>query len=85
VTSAARPSAPKPGPPPRRERWFQPRRSGFGWEQEGLDHVRELMPQVEPHRAWATFQFTGTTSGRVNECDLLIAVPGGLYPARRVR
>ncbi|MGW1654927.1 NERD domain-containing protein [Streptomyces atratus] len=56
----------------------QPRRSGFGWEQEGLDHVRELMPQVEPHRAWATFQFTGA-SGRVNECDLLIAVPGGLY------
>ncbi|MFH8474856.1 NERD domain-containing protein [Streptomyces sp. NPDC018000] len=35
------------------------------------------MPQVEPHRAWATFQFTGA-SGRVNECDLLIAVPGGL-------
>ncbi|WP_371612449.1 BREX system serine/threonine kinase PglW [Streptomyces clavifer] len=78
MTSAARPAAPKPGPPPRRERWFQPRRSGFGWEQEGLDHVRELMPQVEPHRAWATFQFTGA-SGRVNECDLLIAVPGGLY------
>ncbi|MEV7772730.1 BREX system serine/threonine kinase PglW [Kitasatospora sp. NPDC086791] len=78
MTSAARPSAPKPGPPPRRERWFQSRRSGFQWEQEGLDHVRQLMPQAEPYRAWAGFQFTGP-SGRVNECDVLIAVPGGLY------
>ncbi len=36
------------------------------------------MPQTEPYRAWATFQFTGAM-GRVNECDLLIAVPGGVY------
>ncbi|MFJ8488799.1 BREX system serine/threonine kinase PglW [Streptomyces sp. NPDC094038] len=78
MASAERPSHPKPGPPPRRVRWFQPRRSGFSWEQEGLDHVRNLMPDAEPYRAWATFQFTGP-SGRVNECDLLIAVPGGLY------
>ncbi|UNZ18011.1 BREX system serine/threonine kinase PglW [Streptomyces sp. 891-h] len=78
MTSAARPSAPKPGPPPRRTRWFQPRRSGYKWEQEGLDHVRRLLPDAEPYRAWATFQFTGA-SGRVSECDLLIAVPGGLY------
>ncbi|WP_234018840.1 MULTISPECIES: BREX system serine/threonine kinase PglW [unclassified Streptomyces] len=72
------PTAPKPGPPAARERWFQPRRSGFRWEQEGLDHVRQLMPAAEPYRAWATFQFTGVT-GRINECDLLIAVPGGVY------
>ena len=78
MTPAERPSAPKPGPPPSREHWYQPRRSGFRWEQEGLDHVRQLMPQAEPYRAWATFQFTGD-SGRVNESDLLIAVPGGLY------
>ncbi len=36
------------------------------------------MPNAEPYRAWATFSFTGA-SGRVNECDLLVAVPGGLY------
>jgi hypothetical protein len=36
------------------------------------------MPATEPFRAWATFQFTAA-SGRVNECDVLIAVPGGLY------
>lgn len=36
------------------------------------------MPQAEPYRAWATFQFT-SAAGRVNECDVLIAVPGGVY------
>lgn len=36
------------------------------------------MPNAEPYRAWATFSFTAA-SGRINECDLLIAVPGGLY------
>ncbi|MEU9538718.1 BREX system serine/threonine kinase PglW [Streptomyces mirabilis] len=72
------PTAAKPGPLARREHWFQPRRSGFRWEQEGLEHVRQLMPDAEPYRAWATFRFTGVT-GRVNECDLLIAVPGGVY------
>ncbi|WP_369212587.1 BREX system serine/threonine kinase PglW [Streptomyces flavofungini] len=72
------PTAAKPGPSARREYWFQPRRSGFQWEQEGLEHVQQLMPNAEPYRAWATFRFTGVT-GRVNECDLLIAVPGGVY------
>ncbi|KOX22479.1 MULTISPECIES: NERD domain-containing protein [unclassified Streptomyces] len=36
------------------------------------------MPAAEPYRAWATFSFTAA-SGRTNECDLFIAVPGGLY------
>jgi serine/threonine protein kinase len=31
-----------------------------------------------PYRAWATFSFTAP-SGRINECDLLVAVPGGLF------
>ncbi|MER6470311.1 BREX system serine/threonine kinase PglW [Streptomyces collinus] len=72
------PAVPKPTAPAPRERWFQPRRSGFQWEQEGLDHLRGLMPKTEPFRAWATFQFTAA-SGRINECDVLVAVPGGLY------
>ncbi|GDY33794.1 BREX system serine/threonine kinase PglW [Gandjariella thermophila] len=69
---------PKPGPPPARQRWFQERQSEYAHEQDGLDHVRRLMPNAEPYRAWATFSFTAA-SGRINECDLLIAVPGGLY------
>jgi hypothetical protein len=40
--------------------------------------VKRLMPDAEPFRAWATFSFTAA-SGRIHECDLLIAVPGGLY------
>jgi hypothetical protein len=36
------------------------------------------MHNAEPYRAWATFSFTAA-SGRINECDLLIAVPGGLH------
>jgi serine/threonine protein kinase len=36
------------------------------------------MPGAEPYRAWATFSFTAR-SGRVHECDLFIATPGGLY------
>ncbi len=62
----------------RATRWFQERPSPFPWEQDGLDHVRKLMPQSDPFRAWATFSFTAP-SGRVNECDLLIATHTGLY------
>ncbi|MBT2488656.1 BREX system serine/threonine kinase PglW [Streptomyces sp. ISL-96] len=79
MTAAGRPSAPKPGPPPRPEhQWNQERPSPYAWEQDALDHVRRLMPTAEPYRAWATFSFTAQ-SGRINECDLLIAVPAGLY------
>ncbi|MET8412536.1 BREX system serine/threonine kinase PglW [Streptomyces sp. NPDC005195] len=82
--AAARGSAsphPKPAPkpaPPKVQRWHQTRTSPFPWEQDALDHIKRLMPQTEPYRAWATFSFTAS-SGRVNECDLFIAVPRGLY------
>ncbi|MEV0082903.1 BREX system serine/threonine kinase PglW [Saccharopolyspora sp. NPDC050642] len=69
---------PKPKPPPAKQRWFQSRPSPYAWEQDGLDHIERLMPNAEPYRGWATFSFTAV-SGRINECDLLIAVPGGLY------
>lgn len=69
---------PRPGPPKPARQWFQERTSPYPWEQDALDHVRRLMPAAEPYRAWATFSFTAR-SGRVNECDLLIAVPAGLF------
>ncbi|MFF3140931.1 BREX system serine/threonine kinase PglW [Streptomyces sp. NPDC057927] len=72
------PQAPKPGPPRPAQQWFQDRPSPYPWEQDALDHVRHLMPHAEPYRAWSTFSFTAQ-SGRVNECDLLIAVPAGLF------
>lgn len=69
---------PKPAPPPVAKQWYQERPSPYHWEQEALDHVRHLMPHAEPYRAWATFSFTAK-SGRINECDLLVAVPAGLF------
>ena len=71
-------NGPKPSPPPSAKRWFQARRSPYPWEQDGLDHIQRLMPMNEPFRAWATFSFTAR-SGRVNECDLFIVTPGGVY------
>lgn len=59
-------------------RWAQVGPSPFPWEQAGLDHVQGLMPDVDPYRAVALFTFTAF-SGRISECDLFIAVPGGLY------
>ncbi|HXR74121.1 BREX system serine/threonine kinase PglW [Actinocrinis sp.] len=59
-------------------RWAQIGPSPYEWEQSGLDHIRGLMPDLPPYRAVALFTFTAF-SGRVNECDLFIAVPGGLY------
>ncbi|ASU81706.1 serine/threonine protein kinase [Nocardiopsis gilva YIM 90087] len=68
---------PKPAPP-WVKRWYQEKPSPHSHEQEALDHVRSLIPKAEPYRAWATFEFTAA-SGRVNECDLLILVPRGLF------
>ncbi|MGI5154403.1 BREX system serine/threonine kinase PglW [Microbispora sp. CA-102843] len=53
-------------------------RSDFQWEEDALKHIRALMPETEPYRAWSTFTFTGQF-GHVREVDLLIATPGGLF------
>ena len=68
---------PKPGPP-QVKRWYQERPSPFSWEQSALNHISGRMPRSAPHYAWACFSFTAR-SGRINECDLFIAVPRGLY------
>ncbi|WP_123746887.1 protein kinase domain-containing protein [Saccharothrix texasensis] len=63
---------------PAAPRWFEAGRSRYQHEQSGLDHVRRLMPDREPYRAWATFSFP-TPSGHLPECDLLMATPAGLF------
>ncbi|WP_346776476.1 BREX system serine/threonine kinase PglW [Streptomyces sp. HNM0574] len=60
------------------KRWYQTRPSPFPWEQDALDHLHRRMPDTAPHYAWATFSFTAM-SGRINECDLFVATPRGLY------
>jgi serine/threonine protein kinase len=48
------------------------------WEQQALDHVRELLPEVSGYWALQSFSFTSRT-GRTRECDLFVATPGGLH------
>ncbi|MDT0304260.1 BREX system serine/threonine kinase PglW [Streptomonospora wellingtoniae] len=59
------------------ERWWgEP--SEFEWEQQGLDHIRQQMPDREPYRAWQCFSFTAR-GGRVRECDLFLVAPHGVF------
>ncbi|GAB3230836.1 hypothetical protein GCM10027447_25540 [Glycomyces halotolerans] len=51
---------------------------GHLWEQQALDHVRELLPEVSGYWALQSFSFTSRT-GRTRECDLFVATPGGLH------
>ncbi len=52
--------------------------SSFAWEQEALDLVQAGLPDHDPWRAWALFEFIGT-DGTLNEIDLLVASPVGLF------
>jgi serine/threonine protein kinase len=59
-------------------RWTTITPSQFDHERAALAHVRQLLPDTEPYRAWSNFTFTADT-GHVNEVDLLVAAPSGLY------
>ncbi|GAA1754556.1 BREX system serine/threonine kinase PglW [Streptomonospora arabica] len=59
------------------ERWWgEP--SEFEWEQQGLEHIKQQMPDREPYRAWQCFSFTAR-GGRVHECDLFLVAPHGVF------
>jgi serine/threonine protein kinase len=62
----------------REGRWTTVTPSRFSHEREALDHIRQLMPDAEPYRAWSNFTFTADT-GHVHEVDLLVAARSGLY------
>ena len=51
--------------------------TAFEWEREALDWLRERLPDHEPWRAWALFEFIDD-EGRVNEIDALVLTPAGL-------
>ena len=59
------------------DRWWG-QRSEHVWEQEALEHIRALMPQREPYRAWQCFSFTAD-SGQIRECDLFVVTPAGAF------
>lgn len=58
--------------------WKQITPSDYAWEQEALDFVKAALPDHEPYRAWANFEFI-TKEGFVNEVDLLVHTPKGLF------
>jgi serine/threonine protein kinase len=51
--------------------------SSFPWERDALEFLRDRLPDREPWRAWANFEFIDE-QGRVNEVDLLVLTPRGL-------
>jgi len=46
-------------------------RSSFEWEHEALEFLRAHLPDREPWRAWANFEFI-YDEGPVGEMDLLV-------------
>ena len=63
--------------PMRAPRWLAISESGFEWEREALEFLREHLPDHEPYRAWSNFEFIDD-EGRVNEVDVLVLTPAGL-------
>lgn len=60
------------------KRWQQITPSDFAWEREGLAYVKERLPDHEPYRAWANFEFIAS-DGSSNEVDLLALTPKGCF------
>jgi len=60
------------------ERWKEISRSRFPWGRKALDYIRARLPNVDPYRAWANFEFIAD-DGTINEVDLLIVAPRGFF------
>lgn len=58
--------------------WKQITPSDFSWEREALEFLRTRLPDHEPYRAWANFEFIAQ-DGSINEVDLLVLTPKGLF------
>ena len=59
-------------------RWQAITDSEFPWEREALAFVRDRLPDHDPYRAWANFEFIAD-DGSINEVDLLVLSPKGFY------
>jgi serine/threonine protein kinase len=57
--------------------WQQITQSEYPWEREALDYLKRRLPDHEPYRAWANFEFL--LGGVLSEVDVLVAVPKGLF------
>lgn len=59
------------------DRWVEVSSSQFPHEADGLDIVRQLLPDESPFRAWSNFEFRDSR-GRWHEVDLLVLTRDGL-------
>ena len=58
--------------------WKQITQSDYTWEREALEFARQLLPDHDPYRAWANFEFIAQ-DGSINEVDLMVLTPKGMY------
>ena len=59
-------------------RWKIITPSEYEWERRALDFIRAGLPDHEPYRAWANFEFQ-TNNGAVYEVDLLVLTKQGFW------
>lgn len=59
-------------------RWVTIADSQFAHEKQGLDAVKQALPDAPPFRAWANFEFRDNR-GRWHEVDLLVLARDTLY------
>uniref|UniRef100_UPI002359E240 NERD domain-containing protein n=1 Tax=Pseudomonas aeruginosa TaxID=287 RepID=UPI002359E240 len=50
----------------------------YAWERDALEFARQLLPDHDPYRAWANFEFIAQ-DGSINEVDLMVLTPKGMY------
>lgn len=58
--------------------WKQITPSDFSWEREALAFAKQALPDHEPYRAWANFEFIAQ-DGSINEIDLMVLTPKGFF------
>src|SRR5947199_2102987 len=59
-------------------RWKIITPSQYEWERRGLDFIRKGLPDHDPYRAWANFEFQ-TSDGAIYEVDLLVLTKQGFW------
>ena len=61
-----------------KQRWNTITPSQYPWERAALDLVRAGLPDHEPYRAWANFEFQAP-DGALYEVDLLVLTKQGFW------
>jgi serine/threonine protein kinase len=59
-------------------RWNIITPSQYEWERRGLDFIKAGLPDHDPYRAWANFEFQ-TSDGAIYEVDLLVLTKQGFW------